>query len=112
MSSISASLDTSFVAQILQLSRTKQIDAAIDEVIEQFDARLNRQIGTVARHFCGEPRSPSVNLDPAVSLAVLSMTLVAKNKLPSRQRFFSELRRLLIVNRGEQESSHLLQGLA
>jgi hypothetical protein len=102
----------SFVARVLALSRANSIDKAIDEVIEYFDEQLSQNNLNGCNDALREATRHLAQLDPAVSLAILSMTLVEKNRLPSRKPFFSELKRVLTFSRGEPETSRLLHGLA
>ena len=85
-------------------------NGAIDAVIERFEQWLVNGAWEACHEVLAD--ADVAKLDPTISLAILSMTLVEKNRLSaSRQSFYRRVRRRLVAEYGEAEANNNLQGL-
>ena len=80
-----------------------QEDSAIDTVIAQFEHWLETDNLLACDKTLAEANVSL--LRPTVALAILSMTLVEKDQLPSRRTFFVRTRQMLVANFGEIEAN-------
>lgn len=97
--------------KIKALSDSGRTDEGIDEVIEIFESRLEREDWGA----CTETlkRADPSRMDVAVSLALLSMTFVVRGLLAAaRSGFYKRLRRHLLATRSPDDVTQLLHGLA
>jgi hypothetical protein len=99
-----------FLAKLYILSEKGLVDDAITDIINQFDCWLEASNWLA----CEEALGADVErLHPAITLSMLSMTLVEKRMLESaRQDFYAKVRRKLIAEYGEPEAAEALRGLA
>jgi hypothetical protein len=101
---------SSFLSRLYDLSEASKVDEAITGIIHQFDHWLE-QGNWLA---CKQALAGDVGrLHPAIALAMLSMTLVEKQRLgAARQGFYDALHRKLVETYGEEEAQDALRGLA
>lgn len=84
-------------------------DSAIDTVIARYEQWLETGDLLACDKTLAEANLSL--LPPTVALAILSMTLVGKDQLPSRRTFFIRTRQKLIAKYGEEEANSNLIGL-
>lgn len=96
-----------FLEPVRQLERRGHVDAALDVLYDRIDDQLKRKQFGVTDTLL---RQAKVDLlSPDVILGILTATLPARSKLPSRAKFFAEAEASLKA-RGEWENG-LLAGL-
>jgi hypothetical protein len=99
-----------FIADLVQLSRLGNIDTAIGRVIEFFDRSLSAH--DYDNCAIALDSFDVTIIEPAISLACLSMTLVAKAALKSpREAFYARLKSHLLSERTVKDVGNLLKGL-
>ena len=98
-----------FLSKLYDYSEAKQVDSGIDEVIDHFDSLLQQDDWPTCDGIL--IRAEVSRLDDAVALAMLSMTLVAKDELSARAIFHSRLRRWLVRKHDKETAARLLVGL-
>jgi hypothetical protein len=96
-----------FLEPVKQLERHGHLDAALDVLYDRIDDLLKRKQFGVAEVLLRQAEVDS--LSPNVILGILTATLPARSKLPSRAKFFTEAEASLKA-RGEWENG-LLDGL-
>lgn len=97
------------LAKIKRLSASGRINEAIDAVIEEFENWLERGDWEACHHALS---LADAGLPPAVTLSILSMTLVEKQQLKtSRTRLYQRVRQKLIDDYGPEEAEYNLRGL-
>ncbi len=99
-----------FLRRVHGMSDVQDENAALDEVVERFEGWLEAGDWWACNKALA---AADVNrLLPTVSLGILSMTLVEKNRLSaSRPTFYRRLRRRIAALYGEQEANDDLLGL-
>jgi hypothetical protein len=105
-------LVTPFLQSIAKLATLGKLDEAIDEVIDFFEDRFHQ--GDTGLAVCdatlGTASVSEIN-SPDVLLAMLSMTLVEKERIQSRRRFYRRVKRHLQRIYANAEVANLLKGL-
>ena len=98
-----------FLHSVYDFLDSQNADAAIDKVIQSFEEWLDENDWAA----CSEALAQAelARLTPAVALAMLSMTLVEKQRLPSRQSFYLRTRHRIIEEYSEEEADKNMIGL-
>lgn len=100
-----------FLGEIYDFSAGNRINDGIDVVIGKFEYWLERGDWWLCKQVM--TRVNPLQLHPAISLSILSMTLVIKNYLGiSRLNFLRDTKQLLIDRYGVEEADYNLSGLA
>jgi len=100
----------SFLFRLYRLSSAGQINDAIDDIIERFERWMEAGDWRACKEALRNADVP--RLHPAVSLAILSMTLVEKSRLGlARQGFFARIRQELVERYDEKTAADNLRGL-
>jgi hypothetical protein len=99
-----------FMHRLHAMSDVRDENAALDEVIECFAGWLEENDWEACNKVLAE--ADVDRLLPTVSLGLLSMTLVEKDRLSAvRPTFLKRVRRRLIADYGEAEANYTLRGL-
>lgn len=96
-----------FLRPVLQLGKSGHVDAALDVLYDRVDDLLKAKEFSTMDVFLRQANIDSLSVD--ILLGLLTASLPAKSKLPSRSRFYAEVESS-IKRRGEWENG-LLTGL-
>ncbi len=100
--------DLRFLDQVRRLANTGEIDAALDILYDKMDRLLVNREFSVADAAMSSVDIESFPID--ISLGLLTITLPAAAKLPSRKLFFQELKQQLRA--GGEDAERILVGLS